>query len=372
MAPTEVLAKQHYESFTEELKRLGADFNIFLLTGSTKASEKKKIYAALAGDEPAFIIGTHALITEKAEYKNLAIVITDEQHRFGVRQRLILAEKGNFPYMVVMSATPIPRTLAMILYQDMNISLIRELPKNRKPIKNALMTPAERTKAFQFIAKEISKGHQAYIICPLVEASEKTDAENVTEYAKMLSETMGSAYRIGVLHGRMKPKEKEAIMNDFYEKKTDILVSTTVVEVGVNVPNATVMLIENADHFGLAALHQLRGRVGRGQDQSYCIFMDGSDGKAKKRLTILVNTNDGFEIANEDLALRGPGDFYGVRQSGDMEFRVADLFSHADILAMAKNDVTAILNDDPELKKEENQILREHIKERMERSYDNL
>lgn len=372
MAPTEVLAKQHYLTFKENLESFGLDHPVYLLTGSMKAKEKREVYAHISSDEPCFIIGTHALIQEKVEYHKLAIVVTDEQHRFGVKQRKIFSQKGSDPYTVVMSATPIPRTLAMILYQDMQISAIRDVPARRLPIKNAIMYPNERQKAYQFIGKQIQEGHQAYIICPLVDSSEKTEAENVTEYSRDLQEYMGSQYRIGMLHGKMKPEEKNSIMEDFHDKKLDILVSTTVVEVGVNVPNATVMMIENADRFGLAQLHQLRGRVGRGDAQSYCIFMDCAGDEHSKRLEILKNSNDGFEIASEDLKLRGPGDFYGVRQSGDMSFKIADLYRDADILSIAKEDVNDILKKDPTLSGLDHTALRSRIRSDRDRIYENL
>ncbi|MBO6214745.1 MAG: ATP-dependent DNA helicase RecG [Lachnospiraceae bacterium] len=373
MAPTEVLAGQHYETFKKYILDFSLSYPVYLLTGSMKQKEKREVYSRLSSDEPCFVVGTHALIQDKADYNNLAVVVTDEQHRFGVKQRLILSKKGSAPFVLVMSATPIPRTLAMILYQDMKISAIRDVPARRLPIKNAIMHPDERTKVYQFMAKEIREGHQVYIICPLVEASEKTEAENVTEYAESLREAMGSAYRVGVLHGKMKAEDKNRIMNDFYAKSLDILVSTTVVEVGVNVPNATVMLIENADRFGLAQLHQLRGRVGRGDAQSYCIFMDasGSD-KNSKRLEILKDSNDGFEIASEDLKLRGPGDFYGVRQSGDMCFKVADLYRDADLLSMAKDDVSDILSRDSSLSSVAHQGILHRIRAAEEHIYENL
>ena len=372
MAPTEVLAEQHMKTFNENMERFGLEFPVYLLTGSMKAKEKKEVYAHISSDEPCFIVGTHALIQEKAEYDRLAVVITDEQHRFGVKQRQILAEKGSTPYGVVMSATPIPRTLAMILYQDMQISAIRDVPARRLPIKNAIMYPSDRKKAYQFIGKEVLAGHQAYIICPLVEASEKTEAENVTEYADDLRSQMGPSFRVGMLHGKMKADEKNRIMNEFYAHETDILVSTTVVEVGVNVPNATVMMIENADRFGLAQLHQLRGRVGRGDAQSYCIFIDAAKDEHSKRLEILRNSNDGFEIASEDLKLRGPGDFYGVRQSGEMSFRIADLFRDADLLSWAQEDVNEVLSADPDLSSPEHKGIRTRLRTEEDRIYQNL
>jgi ATP-dependent DNA helicase RecG len=301
-------------------------------------------------NDSCLIVGTHALISEGRTFGDLALVITDEQHRFGVQQRDKLSSKGNHPHMVVMSATPIPRTLAMILYGNMHVSAIKQLPANRLPIKTCVIKESMRPTAYKFVSDEIAKGHQVYIICPLVEASETTEAQNVTDYSKKLKEYFKDQYEIGVLHGKMKPAEKNQVMNDFAEHKTPILVSTTVVEVGVNVPNATVIMIENANRFGLAALHQLRGRVGRGDAQSYCILMNESkDDKQSDRLNIMLKSNDGFYIAREDLKLRGPGDMFGVRQSGEFSFKVADIYQDADELEMASADVDDILKEDPAL-----------------------
>ncbi len=350
MAPTEVLARQHAKSFEEMIQEFGLPYGVVCLVGSMTAKEKREAKSRIASEDGLFIVGTHALIQENVNYHSLALVITDEQHRFGVRQRELLAEKGQNPHMVVMSATPIPRTLAMILYSNMRISVIRELPANRLPIKTCVIKTDKRETAYQFIARELMAGHQAYIICPLVEASDKTEAENVTEYAKKIRSFFPNQIAISVLHGKMKPTEKNAVMEDFAKKSIHILVSTTVVEVGINVPNATVMMIENADRFGLAALHQLRGRVGRGEDQSYCILMDnGRDQKISKRLEILNQSSDGFYIAEQDLKLRGPGDLFGVRQSGDLNFRIADVIQDAQELTRVSEDVDQILSDDPDL-----------------------
>jgi len=311
-----------------------------LLVGSTKPSEKRKIYAALAEGEIDVLIGTHALIQEKVIYHNLALVITDEQHRFGVRQRALLSEKGNEPHVLVMSATPIPRTLAIIMYGDLDISIMKDMPANRLPIKNCVVGPKYRPTAYRFMQDQIKAGHQIYIICPMVEASENVDAENVVEYQESLLEVFPKGINISYLHGKMSPDEKNRIMREFAEKKIDILVSTTVIEVGINNPNATVMMIENAEKFGLAQLHQLRGRVGRGDAQSYCIMLCGTERKdAIERLNILNSSNDGFYIANEDLKLRGPGDFFGVRQSGDMLFQMGDIYNNADVLKLANEAV---------------------------------
>lgn len=341
MAPTEVLAMQHFESISKDLEVFGV--RIELLCGSAKPSEKRKIYEALANGDIDILIGTHALIQDKVVYKNLALVITDEQHRFGVRQRAKLSEKGNEPHVLVMSATPIPRTLAIIMYGDLDITVMKDMPDSRKPIKNCVVGPKYRPTAYKFMLDQIHEGHQIYIICPMVEASENVEAENVIEYRENLLEIFPKEIRISYLHGKMPPEEKNAIMRDFAEHKIDILVSTTVIEVGINNPNATVMMIENAEKFGLAQLHQLRGRVGRGDAQSYCIMLCSTERKeALGRLNILNESNDGFYIASEDLKLRGPGDFFGVRQSGDLLFRLGDIYNNADMLKQA-SDALAFL-----------------------------
>lgn len=361
MVPTEVLARQHYENFSQMCRDYGVEAPVILLTGSLTAKQKREAYEKMQTYPNAMIVGTHALIQEKAVYDNLALVITDEQHRFGVRQRETLGKKGIHPHILVMSATPIPRTLAIILYGDLDISVMDELPAKRLPIKNCVVGTEFRPKAYQFIREQVQAGHQAYVICPLVEESENLEAENVIDYAKILKEELPEL-RIAFLHGKMKAAEKNQIMEDFLEKRTDVLVSTTVIEVGVNVPNATVMLIENAERFGLAQLHQLRGRVGRGDAQSYCIMMNTSQSKeSKKRLQILNDSNDGFAIAREDLKLRGQGDFFGVRQSGEMEFAVGDIFADADILQEASEDAKQILLEDEYLEREEHQALKRYM-----------
>ncbi len=358
MAPTEVLARQHYENFLAWCEEFGFTYPVILLTGSMTAKEKRLAYEKIAETKSALIIGTHALIQEKVAYQSLGLVITDEQHRFGVRQREVFADKGVMPHILVMSATPIPRTLAIILYGDLDISVMDELPAKRLPIKNCVVDESYRQKAYAFIKKEVAAGHQVYIICPLVEESENMEGKNVTEYSSQLSQIFGVGITVGCLHGKMKAKEKNAVMEDFLQNKIQILVSTTVVEVGVNVPNATVMMVENADRFGLAQLHQLRGRVGRGDAQSYCIFVNTSKGKtAKKRLEILNKSNDGFEIAREDLKLRGPGDFFGIRQSGIMNFAVGDVFNDAAILSAASEESNRLSEEDPYLKSETNRRL---------------
>ncbi len=343
MAPTEVLARQHYETFCKWCEEFSLNFPVMLLTGSSTAKEKKELYERIKSEDSALIIGTHALIQEKVNYRRLGLVITDEQHRFGVRQRECFSEKGITPHILVMSATPIPRTLAIILYGNFDISVMDELPAKRLPIKNCVVDESFRKKAYSFIEKEVSAGHQAYIICPLVEESENMEAENVTDYARRLRQELRTDISVACLHGKMKPKEKNEIMEAFLRREIQVLVSTTVIEVGINVPNATVMMIENAERFGLAQLHQLRGRVGRGDAQSYCILMNLSNSKqAKQRLEIMNNSNDGFKIAEEDLKLRGPGDFFGIRQSGMMEFSVGDVFNDAKILSLASKECKRI------------------------------
>ena len=339
MVPTEVLARQHFESFSTMLEKFG--IKIVLLTGSVKSRERKDILAKIENHEADIIIGTHALIQEKVVYDKLALVITDEQHRFGVKQREKLAGKGTEPHIMVMSATPIPRTLAVILYGDLDISIVNELPADRLPVKNCVVDEDYRITAYKFILEEINKGHQAYIICPMVEKSEENDElSDVISYTEELISLIGHKARVKYLHGKMKNDEKNQIMEEFSEGRIDILVSTTVVEVGVNVPNATVMMIENADRFGLASLHQLRGRIGRGNAQSYCIFMSGNTSKeAMKRLNILSMSNNGFEIAEEDMKLRGPGDVFGIRQSGEMAFNLGDIIGDADILKLTSETV---------------------------------
>ena len=359
MVPTEVLAKQHYENFIGLLKQQGLDFCTVLLTGSNTAKEKRKIYAKIASGEAQIIIGTHALIQEKVIYKNLSLVITDEQHRFGVKQRESLAERGNPPNVLVMSATPIPRTLAIILYGDLDISVIDELPAKRLPIKNCVVDISYRPKAYSFIQRQVQEGRQVYIICPMVEESEGLDAENVLDYTAKIKSVFPSDIQIEYLHGKMKASEKNQIMERFAANKIQILVSTTVVEVGVNVPNATVMMVENAERFGLAQLHQLRGRVGRGEHQSYCIFVQGNkEDTTSKRLEILNKSNDGFYIAGEDLKLRGPGDLFGVRQSGLLDFALADIYTDADTLQQANEAVGELLAKDPKLEQEGHSALK--------------
>lgn len=359
MAPTEVLATQHYEALLQMKRQYGLQISPVLLTGSTTAKDRKVIYGQIESGEADIIIGTHALIQDKVAYHKLALVITDEQHRFGVRQRESLAQKGADVHVLVMSATPIPRTLAIILYGDLHISVLDEVPANRLPIKNCVVNTSYRDTAYRFIEKEVSEGRQAYIICPMVEEGEMEELENVVSYTAKLKEKLSPSVQVASLHGKMKAAEKNRIMEAFAAKQIDVLVSTTVIEVGINVPNATVMMVENAERFGLAQLHQLRGRVGRGDAQSYCIFMSGSaKPETMSRLKILNESNDGFHIASQDLKLRGPGDLFGIRQSGDLRFVLADIFQDASILQKAAQWADTILERDEALESEQYACLR--------------
>lgn len=372
MVPTEVLARQHYESVAELFAAYGVEKKVILITGSMTAKEKRLAYEKVASHEADIIIGTHALIQEKVVYDNLALVITDEQHRFGVVQREMFGNKGQVPHVLVMSATPIPRTLAIILYGDLDISVIDELPANRLPIKNCVVDKSYRPRAYRFIENEVKNGRQAYVICPMVEESEMIEAENVLDYTKALRENL-PGIRVEYLHGKMKGKEKNKIMEEFAAGNIQVLVSTTVIEVGVNVPNATVMMIENAERFGLAQLHQLRGRVGRGDKQSYCIMVNASGNKEKnRRLEVLNKSNDGFYIASEDLKLRGPGDLFGIRQSGDLEFQLADIYTDAVTLKKVSEDVNRLLARDENLEEEENRELKKRLDRFMEEKYEKL
>lgn len=364
MAPTEVLATQHYETFQKSLAPYGV--RIGLLIGSTPLKEKRKLYEQLKNQELDIMIGTHAIIQDKVEFHNLALVITDEQHRFGVRQRNMLAEKGVEPHVLVMSATPIPRTLAIIMYGDLDISIMNQMPANRLPIKNCVVGTKYRPTAYRFIEKEVLAGHQVYVICPMVEESEAIEAENVISYTDTLRDAISVPAEIAYLHGKMSAAEKAQIMERFYKREIQILVSTTVIEVGIDNPNATVIMIENAQRFGLAQLHQLRGRVGRGDAQSYCIMVSSDESKkAMDRLNVLKESNDGFFIANEDLKLRGPGDFFGVRQSGELLFHYADIYNHADILKMAQEAVSYLKKEDFDLETIEHKKLGTKIQDMM-------
>lgn len=363
MAPTEVLAAQHFETIAQYTEKMQLILKPVLLVGSMTAKEKREAYAKIASGEANLIIGTHALIQSKAEYKSLALVVTDEQHRFGVRQREQLAQKGENPHILVMSATPIPRTLAIILYGDLHISVVDELPANRLPVKNCVVNTAYRAKAYEFIEKEVKNGRQVYVICPQVEAGELDDLENVVDYAEKLRSRLSPDIQVAYLHGKLRPADKNRIMEAFAAHTIDVLVSTTVIEVGINVPNATVMMVENAERFGLAQLHQLRGRVGRGEHQSYCIFVSAKENKeTMERLQILNQSNDGFFIASQDLKLRGPGDLFGIRQSGEFSFRLGDIYNDAGVLQQASAAVDKLMQTDPSLKASGHEALRKHLK----------
>ena len=356
MAPTEVLARQHFHTFEEMFRQYGIPLKVELLTGTMTAAQKRSAYERVELGLSQIVVGTHALIQKGVTYHKLALVVTDEQHRFGVKQREMLAQKGDSPHVLVMSATPIPRTLAIILYGDLDVSVMDELPKNRLPIKNCVVDTGYRATAYTFMKKQIGEGRQCYVICPMVEESENMEAENVTDYARNLQESLGGNVKVACLHGKMRQAQKDEIMLAFAQNQIQVLVSTTVIEVGIDVPNATVMLIENSERFGLAQLHQLRGRVGRGAHQSYCIFMTASKSKeTKERLDILNHSNDGFHIASEDLRLRGPGDIFGIRQSGVMNFKLGDVYQDAAILQKAGEAAAKTL------KKEESSSVKERF-----------
>lgn len=366
MAPTEILATQHFEQICEMTQKYQLPFKPVLLTGSIGTAAKQELYREIESGEANVIIGTHALIQEKVIYQKLGLVITDEQHRFGVRQRETLSGKGGRAHVLVMSATPIPRTLAIILFGDLHLSVVDELPADRLPIKNCVVGISYRKKAYEFITSQVQKGRQVYVICPMVEAGEEgtEGLENVVDYGEKLKSTLPPEIHVEILHGKMKPADKKRIMDAFASGDIHVLVSTTVIEVGINVPNATVMMVENAERFGLAQLHQLRGRIGRGKEQSYCIFVSGSDNEASmKRLKILNQSNDGFYIAEEDLKLRGPGDLFGIRQSGVMEFRIADIYQDAELLKKVSMSVDEMLEKDRDLTGEEHAKLKRYLTE---------
>lgn len=362
MVPTEVLAGQHYKSVSDLLSDRGV--RVGLLTGSLTAKEKREAREHIATGTWDIVIGTHAILQDNVEFANLALVITDEQHRFGVKQRETLFQKGQEPHVLAMSATPIPRTLALILYGDMDLSVIDQRPADRLPIKNCVVGTDYRPNAYRFMKNQIDEGRQVYIICPMVDESEEMELENVTLYTEELREIFPTGVHIDGLHGKMRPAEKESVMKRFARGETDILVSTTVIEVGIDVPNATVMMIENAERFGLAQLHQLRGRVGRGTWQSYCILMTAQESKeSRERLNVLAGSNDGFYIANEDLKLRGQGDLFGIRQSGDQLFALADIFEDADILREAGEEAKKFSEDEILLLYKKNRRLKNRVEQ---------
>ncbi|MBR2181208.1 MAG: ATP-dependent DNA helicase RecG, partial [Oscillospiraceae bacterium] len=365
MVPTEILAEQHFKSLSENMEKLGV--RCALLCGSMKASEKKRIKEKCVLGAVDFLIGTHAIISEDVEFENLGLMIVDEQHRFGVRQRATLASKGNNPHQLVMSATPIPRSLALIMYGDLDISVIDELPPGRLPVDTLIVNDSKRADAYAFIKKQLDMGYRAYVVCPLIEDNEDGEAElrSVEKFAKELSDTAFYGKKVELLHGKLRQKEKDAVMRRFVSGETSAIVSTTVIEVGVNVPEATVMAIENAERFGLSQLHQLRGRVGRGSAKSYCLLFSNvkKTSTAAERLQALRETNDGFKISEEDLRLRGPGDFFGTRQHGLPELRIASFMSDMKTLELAKREAVAVAERDRTLSLPEHKLLRERIRE---------
>lgn len=363
LAPTAILATQHLENFQKILEKFDIRCEL-LISGITK-KKKTEILEKLQNGEVDILIGTHAMLEENVTFKNLGLVVTDEQHRFGVKQRTTMAQKGENPDVLVMSATPIPRTLALILYGDLDISVIDELPPNRKKIETFAVTKALEDRVNNFVKKQVDEGRQAYIVCPLVEESEENDLQSVISlYEKCKTEVFPN-YRIEYIHGKMKQKEKDDIMERFKNGEIDILISTTVIEVGVDVPNSSIMVIEDAQRFGLAQLHQLRGRVGRGEYQSYCILKYEGKGKnTRERMKIMTQTNDGFVISQKDLELRGSGDFFGTNQHGIPDFKIANLFTDIDILKLAQEAAIKIVNDDEKLEKPENLLLKELVKDK--------
>ena len=365
MAPTEILTEQHYNSLKEILEPMGV--KIGLLTGSLSKKKKEEILQQTKEGNIDILVGTHALIQEEVHFDSLALVVTDEQHRFGVTQRAILADKGENPHILVMTATPIPRTLALILYGDLDISIIDELPPGRKSINTYGMVIDKKHQAYNFAKKELALGRQIYVVCPLVEESEAIEASSATEIKEELSSVYFTEYEVGLLHGKMNAKEKELVMKKFLEKEIQVLVSTTVIEVGVNVPNATIMIIENAERFGLAQLHQLRGRVGRGQFQSHCILLHNNKSEiAKERIKIMEQTTDGFIISERDLQIRGPGEFFGTRQHGIPDLKIANLFKHMKVLKRVQKEVEELLADDPDLTLEKFPLLKLKVQEKIE------
>ncbi len=350
MAPTEILALQHYTAIKEYIKRTELNINVEFLSGSTGSKKKKEILHNLKNGDVHIIIGTHALIENNVEFKNIGLVVTDEQHRFGVRQRALLFNKGNNPDILVMTATPIPRTLALMIYGDLDISIIDKLPPGRQRINTGIISGSQKPEAYEFIKSKIKDGRQSYIVAPLIEESENSELACVEEIYDELKSAYFSEYKLGLLHGKMKNKEKESIINKFYNGEIDVLVSTTVIEVGVNVPNAVIMMILNAERFGLAQLHQLRGRVGRGSDKSYCILVNESKSKKSgERMNILSNSNDGFFIAEEDLKIRGPGDFFGTAQHGLSKYEIQRIINDVKVVQNVQEAVKKLMRENPYL-----------------------
>lgn len=360
MAPTAILASQHLESFNQLLGQF--DIKCELLISSITKKKKEEILEKLRNGEIDILIGTHAILEENVIFKNLGFVVTDEQHRFGVKQRATIVAKGKNPDTLVMTATPIPRTLALIVYADLDISIIDELPPNRKKIDTYAVTKSMEERINIFIKKQIDEGRQCYIVCPLVEENEEINAKSVIELAENYKNKVFSNYRVEYLHGKMRPKEKDRIMEEFKNGDIDILISTTVIEVGVNVPNASIMVVENAERFGLAQLHQLRGRVGRGEYKSYCILKyQGNSDIIKERMKVMQDTNDGFIISEKDLELRGSGEFFGTKQHGLPEFKIANIFEDMPLLKTAQAIGIKILEEDSELKLDKNKVLKKHV-----------
>ena len=363
MAPTAILATQHLENYKKMFNQFGIKCEL-LISAITK-KKKQELLERLESGEIDILIGTHAIIEENVKFKNLGLVVTDEQHRFGVKQRTKIVEKGQNPDVLVMTATPIPRTLALILYGDLDISIIDELPPNRKKVDTFAVKKNMEERVNNFVKKQINEGRQAYIVCPLVEENEEMDLKSVEELTKKYKEETFSEYKVEYLHGKMKAKEKDAIMEKFKNGEIDILISTTVIEVGVNVPNASIMVVENAERFGLAQLHQLRGRVGRGEYQSYCILKYEGNGKVvQERMKIMTSTNDGFIISEKDLELRGSGEFFGIKQHGLPEFKIANLFEDIEMLKMVQSLAIRIIEKDEKLEKPENKLLNKMVEKK--------
>ena len=370
MAPTEILAVQHYHTMQQFLEPLGV--SVGLLTGSVRAKERREIYEALSDGSMALVVGTHAIFQKEVSFARLALVITDEQHRFGVAQRTLLADKGGCPHKLVMSATPIPRTLALMIYGDLDISVLKELPHGRLPVQTFAVTGKLRQRAYHFIRQQLEQGHQGYIVCPMIDDRDESELQAVSSYAENIQSGAFAQYRVGLLHGRMKAAEKDAVMSAFRNHELDLLVSTTVIEVGVDVPNATILLIENAERFGLSQLHQLRGRVGRGSAQSYCILMtDHVTEECRTRMQIMSRTSDGFQIAEADLELRGPGDFFGQRQHGLPPLQIADLSHDTQLLHEVQETAKKILEQDPDLSAPAHGALRLEVLRLFRRSGEN-
>ena len=370
MAPTEILAVQHYHTMQQFLEPLGV--SVGLLTGSVRAKERREIYEALSDGSMALVVGTHVIFQKEVTFARLALVITDEQHRFGVAQRTLLADKGGCPHKLVMSATPIPRTLALMIYGDLDISVLKELPHGRLPVQTFAVTGKLRQRAYHFIRQQLEQGHQGYIVCPMIDDRDESELQAVSSYAENIQSGAFAQYRVGLLHGRMKAAEKDAVMSAFRNHELDLLVSTTVIEVGVDVPNATILLIENAERFGLSQLHQLRGRVGRGSAQSYCILMtDHVTEECRTRMQIMSRTSDGFQIAEADLELRGPGDFFGQRQHGLPPLQIADLSHDTQLLHEVQETAKKILEQDPDLSAPAHGALRLEVLRLFRRSGEN-